>query len=69
MSNKKPARGRPAKSGKPLLAPVMVRFPQAMIDAIDDVAASRLDQPDRSSVIRELIAEALEARLRRAPSR
>lgn len=65
MSNKKPARGRPTKSGKPLLAPVMVRFPKAMIDAIDEVVATRLDQPDRSSVIRELIAEALDARRRR----
>jgi hypothetical protein len=38
-----------------------------MIEEIDSIAASRLDQPDRSTVIRELLAEALAAR--RAPAR
>jgi hypothetical protein len=32
-----------------------------MVRRIDEIAASRLDQPDRSSVIRELIAAALAA--------
>jgi metal-responsive CopG/Arc/MetJ family transcriptional regulator len=45
-----------------MLAPVMIRFPQAMLDDIDAIRASRRDEPDRSSIIRELIAEALEAR-------
>jgi len=33
-----------------------------MVTAIDAIAADRLDQPDRSTVIRELLVEALEAR-------
>jgi hypothetical protein len=36
-----------------------------MIAEIDAIAADRLDQPDRSSVIRELLAEALMARRRK----
>jgi len=34
-----------------------------MLKAIDSLAARRLDQPDRSSIIRELLAEALEGRI------
>jgi len=33
-----------------------------MIEEIDAIAASRFDQPDRSSLIRELLAQALAAR-------
>lgn len=40
----------------------MIRFPAAMVEEIDGLLAERLDQPDRSGFIRELIAEALEAR-------
>ena len=39
-----------------------IRFPKPMLTAIDKVIAGRLDQPDRSAIIRELIAEALAAR-------
>ena len=45
--------------------PIMVRFPQAMIDELDKISAERLDGPDRSSIIREFIAEAIEARRKR----
>jgi hypothetical protein len=38
-----------------------------MLEEIDGIAARRLDQPDRSAVIRELLAEAL-ARRRSVPS-
>lgn len=48
-----------------MLSPVMVRFPQEMLDAIDAIIADRMDKPDRSSMIRELIAEALAARSRK----
>ncbi len=44
------------------MAPVMIRFPEAMLDEIDSLIADRMDRPDRSGVIRELIAEAIEAR-------
>lgn len=57
--------GRPPKSDAAMLAPIMVRFPGPMVEEIDRIVAQRLDQPDRSSVIRELIAEALIARRRK----
>lgn len=41
---------------------VPVRLPPALLEAIDALSASRLDAPDRSSVIRELLAEAITAR-------
>lgn len=42
-----------------------VRFPKPMLAAVDKIIAARLDQPDRSAIIRELIAEALAARQRK----
>jgi metal-responsive CopG/Arc/MetJ family transcriptional regulator len=42
--------------------PLALRFPGAMLEEIDGIAARRFDQPDRSAVIRELLAEALAAR-------
>ena len=59
---KAPGRGRPPKHGKAMpIAPVAVRLPDAMISQIDAVAANRLDQPDRSTVIRELLVLGLAA--------
>lgn len=52
-----------------MLSPVMVRFPQEMIEAIDAIINDRMDKPDRSSMIRELIAEALDARTRKGGKR
>jgi metal-responsive CopG/Arc/MetJ family transcriptional regulator len=37
-----------------------------MMDEIDAIVAGRYDQPDRSAIIRELLAEALAARRRKA---
>lgn len=51
--------GRPEKPARERQTNVPVRFPPAMIAAIDELRASRLDAPDRSSVIRELVAEGL----------
>jgi len=42
--------------------PVPIRLPDVMVTEIDAIAADRLDQPDRSSLIRELLAEAIAAR-------
>jgi metal-responsive CopG/Arc/MetJ family transcriptional regulator len=36
-----------------------------MLAAIDEMLADRLDQPERSAIIRELLAEALAARKKR----
>jgi metal-responsive CopG/Arc/MetJ family transcriptional regulator len=44
---------------------IAIRFPKPMLAAIDDIIAGRFDQPDRSGIIRELLAEALEMRARR----
>jgi Arc/MetJ-type ribon-helix-helix transcriptional regulator len=56
--------GRPPKQGGKAMpyAPLTIRVPEAIIEEVDAIVAGRLDQPDRSSVIRELLAEALIAR-------
>jgi hypothetical protein len=36
-----------------------IRFPRKMIELVDAMRAGRLDAPDRATVIRELLAEAL----------
>ena len=40
---------------------VAFRLPKPMLREIDEICATRRDQPDRSSAIRELIAKGLEA--------
>jgi metal-responsive CopG/Arc/MetJ family transcriptional regulator len=42
--------------------PLALAFPRPLLDAIDELAADRIDGPSRSSVIRELLAEAVAAR-------
>lgn len=54
------ARGRPAKAADDQQIYVPVRFPGAMIAAIDAESSARLDAPSRSTVIRELVALGLE---------
>lgn len=54
--------GRPSKAAADRMGQVAVRFPPDMVAAIDALRAARLDAPDRSTVIRELVAEALAAR-------
>ena len=61
-----PKRGRPSIGERALRSPVALRFPDEMLEAIDEIAASRMDRPDRSAVIRELVAEALMARKKKA---
>lgn len=61
---------QPAKKrgpGRPSMGPttqLAIRFPNEMIEAVDEITAGRLDRPDRASVIRELVAEAIEIRRR-----
>ena len=50
---------------KALMEPISIRFPTPMMRAIEAIAAKRMDQPDKAAVIRELVAEALEAREKR----
>ncbi|WP_424955857.1 ribbon-helix-helix protein, CopG family [Hyphomicrobium sp. 1Nfss2.1] len=62
-------RGRPKLGKLALLSPVMVRFPRALLKEIDAMAATRLDRPSRSAIVRELIAEALAKRATRSRGR
>jgi Arc/MetJ-type ribon-helix-helix transcriptional regulator len=41
---------------------IAIRFPRPILEKVDEIVAGRLDRPDRSSVIRQLVAEALEIR-------
>ena len=41
---------------------IAIRLPDEMLAVIDGLIEGRLDRPDRTAVIRELLAEALTAR-------
>jgi hypothetical protein len=51
---------------------IAIRFPNTVLDAVDAIVAhraeqpERFDRPDRSGVLRELVAEALSARGKRS---
>jgi len=55
-------RDRSALRERTMCTPLAFRFPEPMLEAIDAIAASRLDAPVRAVVVRELLAEALDAR-------
>jgi hypothetical protein len=55
--------------GQGLMTPIPVRFPPAMVEAINAIRAERMDAPDKGQVIRELVAEALAARGKRKRER
>lgn len=55
-------RGRPPRGDEPMMYPVQVRLPREMRDRLDAIITHRLDRPDLSTVIRELLAKALEDR-------
>jgi metal-responsive CopG/Arc/MetJ family transcriptional regulator len=54
-------RGRPP-AGDDTMQQIALRLPKPMLAAIDEIVADRLGQPERSAIIRELLAEALEQR-------
>ena len=54
-------KGRPP-IGETTMQQIAIRLPKPMLAAIDEMIAGRLDQPERSAIIRELIAQALSAR-------
>ena len=60
-ATKRRHRGRPSK-GPDSMEQIAIRFPRPMLDRVDEIIAGRLDRPDRSSIIRELVAEALQIR-------
>ena len=53
--------GRP-RVGKDVMGLIAIRMPEDMLEAVDKIIADRYGQGDRSTVIRELVAEALHAR-------
>lgn len=59
--------GRPPK-GDESMVQLAIRFPRRMIEAIDAGRTGRLDESDRATIIRELVAEALDARAARTKS-
>ncbi len=54
-------RGRPALS-EGGATQIAVRFPDAMLEILDRELAKRIDGQDRSTMIRELVAEGMKAR-------
>ncbi len=63
-------RGRPRKNDA-LLQPVTIRLSEPIMRKIKAMQSARMDQPDQSQVIRELLATALAAATQRedvAPS-
>jgi Arc/MetJ-type ribon-helix-helix transcriptional regulator len=45
---------------------IALRLPVEMLRRLDDLVEARLDRPDRTAVIRELLAEGLDAREKKA---
>lgn len=60
MSNKRT--GRPPKGDKAMMRPIAVRFPEPMRAELERIQAERMDQPELSAIIRELVAEAIAGR-------
>lgn len=62
MVRKKRSAGRPALPATERQGIVPVRFPPDLLSQVDAIVKARLDRPNRSAVVRELVAEALGAR-------
>lgn len=63
MGNKR--MGRPPKGEKAMMTPIAVRFPPVMREQLERIKAERMDGPEISAIVRELVAEALQARSKR----
>jgi hypothetical protein len=61
------SRGRPP-AGDDTMQQIALRLPKPLLAAIDEFTEGRLDAPDRSAIIRELLAEAVAARRKRGRS-
>lgn len=58
--------GRPRIPESAKAGVLSVRFPPALLQALDDVVASRLDGADRSAVIREFVADGVQRAQKRS---
>lgn len=67
MKNIKPKRhrGRPPKEGDTSMEQIAIRLPKQMLEVIASLATGTYARQDRSTVIRELLDEAIEARMRK----
>jgi hypothetical protein len=65
MSRPKSKRPRGRPPTEVPMEQVSTWLPLSILDKITEIRAARLDGPDRSSIIRELLAEALQAREQR----
>jgi hypothetical protein len=52
----------PPLEDEAVLEPVMIRLPPAMMREIEALQRERLDAPNKSTISRELLASALEAK-------
>lgn len=52
--------GRPPKTDR-AMRQIAVRLPVDMLDEIDAMCAERMDRPDRSVLVRELLAKGITA--------
>ena len=55
----KRGRGRPPKHLKTLLKPITIRLTQEIDQKLEERRAERMDHPDKSVIVREILAEAL----------
>ena len=60
-------RGRPP-GGDSTMQQIAIRLPKPLLAAVDEMTIGQLDQPDRSAIIRELLAEAVAARKKKGRS-
>ena len=63
------ARGRGRPPADDRMVQIAIRLPSVVLDYVDEQLQGRLDGKDRSSFIRELLAEAIEARQRSGRAR
>jgi len=54
--------GGPSKGLTTTMQQIAIRLPKPMPAMIDEIVSGRLDQPERSAIIRELVAEPLAGR-------
>ncbi len=45
-----------------MMEPITIRLPAPMMRRIEQIMGSRMDAPDKATVVRELLAESLEKR-------
>lgn len=57
----KRSRGRSPKDNVVMLEPITIRLPEPMVRQLEAIQAKRLDAPDKSTLIRELLAKAIKA--------